>query len=187
METKFISIGDTNVEYPVGEYMRLNKPHMVKLSNAILQTFPNTNLTLWVRGSSGALLAGVISALATVDVKVVYVYKEEEHSHNVHDFTNPIKDSKNLIVDDFTCTFKTIIKILDYMDDCGVVPDGLCTFGTINGENMCKRGYADKFPVIICSKIWWKNRSITNSGNYNVALWHSKCVEEISVSENQTP
>lgn len=175
METKFVRT-NTEIEYPVGDTMLKNKKNIMTTARTLLEEFPNKPLTLWTSGSSGSIIAGMIVALATVDVKIIYVYKDTEPNHDVHDYFTPLPDSINVIVDDFTSTFNTIRRILTYMDYCQVTPDCLCVVGAINGKKVDRR-YCYKFSVIIASYLWYSKQSINESGLYDLGAYFDRAHE----------
>lgn len=118
--------------YPVGLYIS----EAITFVNNVYDTIKTNNIFkkhytifIWCRGSSGALLAGLLaqklsSDIATdYDVKVCYVRKPGEKTHNQGKYGNYIgcyEKPYNIIIDDFVARGLTLYSILLAMRDDGV-------------------------------------------------------------------
>ena len=121
------------ISYPVGDYIEeainfVNSALIVLMKD---KNFPKSDIAIWCRGSSGAILAGLLANGLLVqgyqDITVNHVKKENEKSHSANFF---FTKTTNIIIDDFTCTGDTINHIakcmkksifhIDYMIFSGV-------------------------------------------------------------------
>ena len=56
----FVKLKHREIEYPVGNYITTNLQIIKDMSYYILQLYGHRNICLWCRGSSGAIIAGII-------------------------------------------------------------------------------------------------------------------------------
>lgn len=119
MRVKYLK-GIGQISYPVGEYIA----EAIEFVNAVLtvltkdKTFPTSNIAIWCRGSSGAILASLLSHGLIVkgyrNISVNHVKKPNENSHSFNCF---LPRTTNIIIDDFTCTGDTINHIANWMKE----------------------------------------------------------------------
>lgn len=120
---KHISIGkDVQVSYPIGR--EINKA--VKYIDIVVETVGEQlrkhTMNLWVRGSSGAVLAGIFVKALNSDKRIIvkYVKKTNEDSH----FSMPIEEipdmELNIILDDFVREGSTMDAIYKDAHDNGI-------------------------------------------------------------------
>lgn len=110
------------LSYPVGEDMLSAINYINKVIDKIKENNLFTdvqNITLWCRGSSGALLSALFSAQLIqmgITVRIVHVRKDGESSHGdsyrIID-QKEIKDSYNIIIDDFISCGYTVQAIYE--------------------------------------------------------------------------
>ena len=95
---KFVKI-DKRIYYPVGDKISENLIAIKDMVKLLKELYPDKQLYLWCRGSSGAIIAGVI-ATQFKRVVICHVKKEGESAHS--DFLPSVsEDGVNVIVDDF--------------------------------------------------------------------------------------
>ena len=106
---------DKKIHYPVGYHIQHNisviKAMSVTISNLIKDCSSNIRLVLCCRGSSGAIIAGIIACDFPKSI-IYYVRKDEEQSHS----SNAIEinsDDVIIIVDDFISSGETIFSIYE--------------------------------------------------------------------------
>ncbi len=103
--------------YPLGSNMDGAK----KLIEAYIAAFnklrysPDTEINLWCRGSSGAILAGMFALKCKNECTICHIKKEGENSHK----SNPEYEKKaiNIVIDDFVDTGSTLEAIVQYIRD----------------------------------------------------------------------
>ena len=111
------------IRYPVGSYIVSAISFIDKALLIIKEkiTFENENILIWCRGSSGAILAGLLAAklinlYPAIYTRVVHVKKPGEQAHDVD-----IKHVRlsttytNIIIDDFSYSGETIMSIAKAM------------------------------------------------------------------------
>jgi len=110
MEIQFHSF-KKDINYPVAENMASNLSTINAMADKILELYPNKeNINLWCRGSSGAIIAAIISSKLIekkYHVTICHVKKEGEKNHH-GDGIYFIPDGINIVVDDFICSGDTI-------------------------------------------------------------------------------
>jgi pyrimidine operon attenuation protein/uracil phosphoribosyltransferase len=141
MVVKMINHSADKLTYPVGDYIGNN----IKLINLMvksfieLEKFHKRHINIICRGSSGAIIASFFAnAIAESgkygEFKIIHIKKEGEASHT-HGVPKLLKGRAiNVIVDDFTCSGKTIRTIYEMLNK------GRKTKLKIHG--LCLSGYA---------------------------------------------
>ena len=142
--------------YPVGEKIRANRTHINAMIDAIesIADFKDKYINLVCRGSSGAIIAGIVSVMIKNDNRIVHIKKDGESSHSDDaSIKGAIKrDTINIIIDDFMCSGKTINAIYEKLQnmtgDDKLVVDCLCISGVYFEVDV-------KFDVnhLICGRI----------------------------------
>lgn len=125
------------IEYPVGLNMTKNLVAIKEMATRLTEVYPNKDFTLWCRGSSGSIIAGILSYLLEGYTIINHIKKEQEYSHS--NSLSSLKDINrvHVIVDDLIASGTTISSILDKMTWLNINPDALC----ITGE------YRRDFPI----------------------------------------
>lgn len=125
------------MSYPVGEFMDRNILLIEEMSKVIIDNYGGDNINLWCRGSSGAIIAALICnkfiSQTGGKCKIAHVKKEGESSHH----STPTYNSsyKNIIVDDFIASGRTVIAILQEMLNYLVQPKvTIVVTGTISSD-----------------------------------------------------
>lgn len=128
------------ISYPIGSHIDeaiiyINKVYATIILNEL---FKNRDINLWCRGSSGAILAGLLaSRLLTTktfhSVQVIHVKKPNENAHG-SDLTYVIEGGCNIIIDDFSYTGDTIIHITKAMKSLGIRYIDAIILSAIHGE-----------------------------------------------------
>ena len=116
---KFISFKNRfYINYPFGCHW--NNDYIKESANIIYKKYKNNNISLVVRGTSGAMIAGgIITELhrknisTSVDIILVRKNNESCHGYNLQGLD---KYSKIVIIDDFIDTGFTIKNILNNLD-----------------------------------------------------------------------
>lgn len=158
----------THVEYPVGGSFNQNTEYIKACAESIKQTFPNRDIALICRGTSGTIIAGGVGLLlkdSGVNVTIVVSRKSREHSHeygNLTGMSTAIREKYALVViDDFMMDGDTIRNILadidnqyDNLEEIKVL-DALCIANFIPPNCNIDRLWIDnlkRFNYIICNK-----------------------------------
>ena len=137
------------MDYPVGPNIKINLPIINNMYRYIKEKFPEGTITIWCRGSSGAIIAGIISSKLKGRARVAYISKPNEKRH---DLVSPYKYSVgyNIIVDDFICTGKTIDDIIKKSDRKKF--DLLIVSGVVTKEFIKSKSWNNIFETICCQK-----------------------------------
>lgn len=133
METTYHKTNIEKLVYPVGQYINENIPKILLMVEAFKQItdFKDTKLSLICRGSSGAIIATMFAAYLPNECRIVHIKKEGESSHSGS--ISLRKDYRNIIVDDFIATGKTMNAIYQ-----ALVADGYG--GGVNIDCLCVTG-----------------------------------------------
>ena len=158
----------TSVEYPVGGSFNQNTEYIKACAESIKQTFPNRDIALICRGTSGTIIAGGVGLLlkdSGVNVTIVVSRKSNENSHEYGRLTGmstAIREKYALVViDDFMINGDTIREILWDIDhkygdfEETKILDALCIANFIPVNCDIDRGLLDnlkRFNHIICNK-----------------------------------
>ena len=136
------------IEYPVGTHISYNISIIKSMANYIKRKFPEGTISLWCRGSSGAIIAGIISSNLKRKVFIRYISKnnEKRHDKNNHNYETDI----NIIVDDFICTGKTIDEIINKSGREKF--DLLIVSGDISKTFIESKSWENVFKIICCQK-----------------------------------
>lgn len=130
---KFIPNKSKSISYPVGAHIAANKKGINDLKRIMKETIgTKKHITLWCRGSSGAIIAGIIS-LGFPKSVINHVKKSGESSHSRGHYI--IKDhTTNIIIDDFSNTGETLNDIYeDMVKEVGVSKiDYVCVIAHAN-------------------------------------------------------
>ena len=137
------------MNYPIGPNLKVNLPIINNMYRYIKEKFPEGTITIWCRGSSGAIIAGIISSKLKGRARVAYISKPNEKRH---DLVSPYKYSAgyNIIVDDFICTGKTIDDIIKKSDRKKF--DLLIVSGVVTKEFIKSKSWDNIFETICCQK-----------------------------------
>lgn len=128
------------IPYPIGSHIDAAITYINKVYATIIlnELFKNRDINLWCRGSSGAILAGLLaSRLLTTktfhSVQIIHVKKPNETAHG-SDLTYVIENGCNIIIDDFSYTGDTIIHITKSMTSLGIRYVDAIILSAIHGE-----------------------------------------------------
>lgn len=113
---EFIGLNTTRqFDYPVGQFITENLPiieeYCNKLQQLIDKSFQDKNIVLCCKGSSGAIIAGIIASKVKIS-KIVHVKKDGETSHGGTSYYLNSWDIA-VIVDDFVCSGNTVNSIYE--------------------------------------------------------------------------
>lgn len=154
----------TSVEYPVGGTFNWNTEYIKACAESIKQTFPNRDIALICRGTSGTIIAGGVGLLlkdSGVNVLVVVSRKDYSHGRNLEGMSIALNEDYILVViDDFMSEGDTIREILHDFDNyssdiTGETLDALCIANFIPPNCDVDRHWLDnlkRFNYIICNK-----------------------------------
>lgn len=125
---KFTPNKSAKFSYPIGGYIAKNKKAINDLKRVMKQTIGTKNhVTFWCRGSSGAIIAAMVSIGFPKSI-INHVKKDGEFSHSEGDYNLQL-DTINVIIDDFSNTGKTLNAIYEGMHKITV--DYVCVIGRI--------------------------------------------------------
>ena len=97
-------------EYPVGKYISEWIDFINTITPFVIEQTGGKSINIWVRGSSGAILAALLAKNLPNDIDIIHIKKEGENSHNSN--TNiSLRYEYNIILDDFIDSGATMIKI----------------------------------------------------------------------------
>jgi len=108
------------IKYPVGYYIQdainfINNVTEVIMQMAIKRQFPLKDIDIWVRGSSGAILGGLLCqkliAIGYENLSVIHIKKEGEDSHTNRVWKTGSK--YHIVIDDFVASGETMDKIAE--------------------------------------------------------------------------
>ena len=136
------------IEYPVGTFISYNTPIIKNMANYIKRKFPEETISLWCRGSSGAIIAGIISSNLKRKVFIRYISKNNEKRHDKNNYN--YKTDINIIVDDFICSGKTIDEIINKSGRKKF--DLLIVSGDISETFLESKSWDKIFKIICCQK-----------------------------------
>ena len=136
------------IEYPVGTYISYNTPIIKSMASYIKRKFPEGTISLWCRGSSGAIIAGVISSSLKRKIFIRYISKNNEKRHDKSNYN--YETDINIIVDDFICTGKTIDEIINKSGRKKF--DLLIVSGDISKTFLESKSWENIFKIICCQK-----------------------------------
>lgn len=137
------------IDYPVGTFISYNTPIIKNMASYIKRKFPEGTISLWCRGSSGAIIAGIISSSLKRRVDIRYISKNNEKRHDKN--TISYESNINIIVDDFICTGETIDDII--IKSGRKKFDLLIVSGDISEEFIKSKSWNNIFEIICCEKI----------------------------------
>lgn len=138
MKAKFVQISPSNIYYPVGSNIQTNLPVIMSMIEKLKQILdPNKDVILWCRGSSGAIIAGIIASQIS-NARVSHVKKDGEGSHSGDVSCLPSRPRKttNVIVDDFMASGETINAIFAKMKENKVKAHVLCVGGCVYTKSL---------------------------------------------------
>ena len=137
------------MNYPIGPNIKVNLPIINNMYRYIKEKFPEGTITIWCRGSSGAIIAGIISSKLKGRARIAYISKPNEKRH---DPVSPYQylGGYNIIVDDFICTGKTIDDIIK-KSDCKKF-DLLIVSGIVSEKFIKSKSWNNIFETICCQK-----------------------------------
>lgn len=125
---------DLEIPYPVGIGMKLTIEIVKDMANKLNSLYDEKHsLQIFVKGSSGAILGGIISTMLIAEnVFISHIKKDGESSHNSR--VSIRRDFKAIILDDFTCSGATINSIYDRIHSLSsdTVIDCLCLSGGVD-------------------------------------------------------
>lgn len=132
----------SNIPYPVGRTMSITKEIVSEMSLKLKEIYPNKSepLIFLVRGSSGAILAGIITSMMSEydNIEIMHIKKhgESSHSGNYYRFD---KQYKSIILDDFIESGETVNSIYNSVieDNKNLTIDTLCVSGSVFIERLC--------------------------------------------------
>lgn len=131
-----------NIPYPVGRAMSTTKEIISEMASELRKIYPNKSepLIFLVRGSSGAILAGIITSMMSEyeDIEIMHIKKSGESSHSGNNYRFK-KQRKTIILDDFISSGETVNSIYNSVDDYNVnlIIDTLCVSGSVFIERLC--------------------------------------------------
>jgi len=110
---KHIEIPTIQLSYPVGKDIIKAMNYVETVHKVLKPLIGDSNVNLWVRGSSGAILGALLAARIGSKAKINHVKKEGERSHQGGYSFNV--DGINIILDDFIASGETVNKIYEEM------------------------------------------------------------------------
>lgn len=144
-----------DMSYPVGRDMDNVLEKVKVFAEYIKKLVPEEkNICFLVRGSSGAIIAGILASLLERPCRISHFKKEGEDSHS---FGNPINiEDYHIITDDFISSGHTVSNIyLNFLKSCNyektkidmlVVSASVCSMYQ-------KINFLDKVDNIVCGRL----------------------------------
>lgn len=108
-----------HVSYPIGVNMEELLVTVKNMADAIKELYPlheniKNGFNFFVRGSSGAIISGLIcSYLSNYPTTICHIKKENESSHCGSKFLSYHSKAVNIIIDDFISSGETVNKIYE--------------------------------------------------------------------------
>lgn len=150
---------DKEIKYPTGENIQRNMPIILQMIDKIKKINRKRKiLNLWCMGSSGAIIAGIISSQISNTV-ICHIKKNGEDSHTTTVPQYYYDDGINLIVDDFISTGSTINTIAKKMGEESIPIQGVCVSCSVNANDL---SFNPDF--IICGKKFTRKYYENNKG-----------------------
>jgi phosphoribosylpyrophosphate synthetase len=144
---------ETQTRYPIGANME-NVMEYSKVFAELVKRYVslNTRINFLVRGSSGAILGGIVSSLLIDHECIIsHIKKDGEISHN---FGNLFpKDCYNIIIDDFISTGSTVREIYSrFKAECHIASkvNMLVVSGYVSSCHIDT--FVEELDIIICGK-----------------------------------
>ena len=104
---------NTKIHYPVGDNMSYAYNYIDKVAEILLPRLNfNERVTLWVRGSSGAILGALLAQKIGLNCIINHIKKSGENSHTDNCFST--RPGIHIILDDFVSSGETIESIYNY-------------------------------------------------------------------------
>lgn len=156
----------TNVEYSVGFKFSFNTEYIKACAESIKSTFPDRDIALICRGSSGTIIAGGVGMILNdsgINVTIIVSRKPREFSHGATLEGLRYVDEKGyalIVIDDFMISGDTIREIFsDIQIHASELLnrrfDALCVGNSIQPEGKLDKPWADmleRFDHIICNR-----------------------------------
>jgi orotate phosphoribosyltransferase-like protein len=118
----------TSVDYyPVGQHITNYFQTCKEIGDHINELFQEQSITLWCRGSSGAIISALVSQHIEAGVEIYHVKKHGEDAHQNCDIHHDI----NIIIDDLMATGETVEQIYNEMKKFKAVPHCIVMTGQI--------------------------------------------------------
>jgi len=150
---KEITLSTSVDYYPVGEHIT-NYFHTCKeIGDHINELFQGQSITLWCRGSSGAIISALVSQHIEASVEIYHVKKHGEDAH----CDSLIHHDINIIIDDLMATGETVEQIYKEMKKLKVIPHCIVMTGQIKlykFENIFGVTYRKNIKTIIAGHIY---------------------------------
>lgn len=120
---------ESEIIYPVTKYIKEAVDYIDNISPILIKDIKESNklfVNIWVRGSSGAFLAGLLTPYlinGKIECNICHVKKSGEKSHSPYIDHFRIDKSYNVILDDFMQSGNTINSIFYKMKfyNCNIV------------------------------------------------------------------
>ena len=81
MKTINLNLDEGELTYPIGNYIQKNLPIIKALSNAIKELNIQSRIVLCCMGSSGAIIAAIVSS-EIPNSTIYHIKKDGEHAHS---------------------------------------------------------------------------------------------------------
>lgn len=123
-----IKLSKESNAYPVGEHISQYFQICQEIGTIINNNFPEKSITLWCRGSSGAIIAALVSQYILTEVEVCHIKKSGENAHV--SIPTPRYDI-NIIIDDLMASGDTVEAIYKAMKKEKVNPLAIIMTGEL--------------------------------------------------------
>ena len=142
----FIKLNSGSISYyPIGTFVSSYIEICKEIATVLDNLYPKGNISIWCRGSSGAILSAlVVSNMKNNNVNIYHIKKDGEKSHsgiNIFD-----KSRVNVIIDDIISSGTTMQYIYEGIqsaynytygiDDYEIIIDALILCTNINPSNI---------------------------------------------------
>jgi len=101
------------IPYPVGMNIKSARDYIIEVAEILKPVLETTEkkIVVYCTGSSGAILASLLSVYINKNIFIDHIKKRGEKSHSQKIQTRYSIDNINIIIDDFSCTGSTITRI----------------------------------------------------------------------------
>lgn len=134
------------VDYNIFDNLAVIEDMGRQLVMFIADTYPKKDSVILIcRGSSGAIIAGLVSSIIKNSGRSVMIYHIKKDGEDSHSYSSPCEQNYNsavnVVIDDFIYTGCTIISILKQVRSVyNKKLDILCVTGFVNiKESFCKK------------------------------------------------
>lgn len=159
---EFIAFHKGSIDYPVGIRIHRNIEVIKHMADHISSFITNADtVSLWCRGSSGAIIAVLVSAEIQdmcSEVFINHVKKDGEVSHSGCDYHSTAE--VNIVIDDFIESGDTIHSIIDEIENEGIRFISIVVSKSVSSKLLAEFEERINIESLICKNIICVNGQI---------------------------